>query len=262
VRQLERPDGTTIGWVEEGAGPTVLVARIAYSDPETLRRFVDNLAADHRVVVPDLRGTGGSSRHGPYDLATDVGDFVALLEQTGSAAVAVGLGDGTLRSVELAAAHPNLVGSVVLSGYAPLFRGERRDTHGLAGSGQVLGALMKLVETDYRAGLRTIVETGNPGLDEATIRDRVDRVVAHCSHEAAVARLRNWVDLDVGESALALGDRLWVLHHPRNPWFPAELADRIPELLPEARLEHVEDGALSRPELTAAVVRRITNANG
>jgi hypothetical protein len=31
------------------------------------------------------------------------------------------------------------------------------------------------------------------------------------------------------------------------------------ELLPEARLERVEDGMLSRPDQTAAVVRRITS---
>jgi len=252
----------TIHWEEAGAGSGVLICRIAYGYPETLRGLIDDLAADHRVVVPDLRGTGGSSRRGPYDFATDLADFTAVLEEAGGARVAIGLGDGTLRSVELAARRPDLVESVVLSGYAPLFRDERRETRGLAGSGQVLRALLTLVETDYRAGLRTILETGNPGLDEQTIRERVDGSAAHCSRDAALARLRSWIELDVGNSALALGDRLWILHHPRNPWFPAELAGRIPELLPEARLERVDDGALSRPDLTAEVVRRITRAAG
>lgn len=260
--QLQRPDGATIHWEETGAGPGVLVSRIAYGYPETLRGLIEDLAADHRVVVPDLRGTGGSSRRGPYDFGTDVADFTAVLREIGGARVAIGLGDGALRSVELAARSPDLLESVVLSGYAPLFRDERRETRGLAGSAQVLGALLRLVETDYRAGLRTILETGNPGLDEASIRRRVDGSAAHCSHEAAVARLRSWIELDVGDSALALGDRLWILHHPRNPWFPAELAERIPELLPEARLQRVEDGALTRPDLTAEVVRRITGAGG
>lgn len=257
---MHQADGTTLHWEEWGEGPGVLIAPIAYSYPATVRGLVEDLAQDHRVIQPDLRGTGGSSRRGPYDLATDVADYAAVLERTGPVGVAIGLGDGTLRSVELASARPDLVGSVILSGYAPLFRGERRDTRGLAGSGRVLDALLKLVETDYRAGLRTIVETGNPGLDEATIRERVNGIVAHCSRESAVARLRNWIDLDVGDSAVALGDRLWVLYHPRNPWFPGELAERIPELLPDARLEEVDDGALSRPDLTAAVVRRITGA--
>jgi hypothetical protein len=72
--------------------------------------------------------------------------------------------------------------------------------------------------------------------------------------------MRGWIAADSEEAARALGDRLWVLHHPRNPWFPPELAERIPLLLPEAHVEEVADGALSRPDLTAAVVRRITAA--
>jgi pimeloyl-ACP methyl ester carboxylesterase len=261
VPELERPDGTTIYWEEKGAGPGVLIARIAYGYPETTRPIIDDLAADHRVVIPDLRGTGRSSRRGPYDFDTDAADFIAVLERSGPVRVAIGLGDGNLRSVELAVLRPDLVEFVVLSGYAPLFRGERSDTQGLAGSGQVLGALLKLLETDYRAGIRAILETGNPELDEATIRQRVDGSVAHCSQEAALARLRNWIERDAGEAALALGDRLWILHHARNPWFPA-LAERIPELLPEARFEEVEDGALSRPDQTAAVVRRLSGGRG
>ena len=259
---VEAPDGTTIYWEEAGRGPGVLVARIAYGAPQTIRGLLDDLAADHRVVVPDLRGTGRSSRRGPYDLTTDLSDLTAVLEASGGVEVAIGMGDGTLRAVALAAARPDLVQSVVLSGYAPLFRGERRETRGLAGSAQVLSALVRLLETDYRSAMRTIIETGNPDLDEAGIRERVDQVVAHCSHEAAVARLRNWIELDLGESALALGDSLWILHHPRNPWFPEELAERIPELLPEARLERVDDGALSRPDQTTAVVRRIASSIG
>jgi pimeloyl-ACP methyl ester carboxylesterase len=257
---LDLSDGTTLHWREAGDGPGVLVAGIAYGYPEQFQGLVDDLARDHRVVVTDLRGTGGSSRRGPYDVATDLADLTAVLEQSGAVDVAIGLGDGCLRAVELAAGRPDLVGSVVMSGYAPLFRGEL--TEGLSGSAQVLNALLTLMETDYRSAMRTIMETGNPELDEDTIRGRVDGVVAHCSHESAAARLRGWIELDVRESALALGDRLWILHHPRNPWFPEELADRIPELLPEARLEWVEDGALSRPDLTSAAVRRITNAGG
>jgi pimeloyl-ACP methyl ester carboxylesterase len=260
MTKLEVPDGTTIHWDERGDGPGVLVAGISYGYPDQFGGLVDDLAADHRVAVVDLRGTGGSTRHGPYDVATDVADTAAVLEESGAVDVVVGLGDGCLRAVELAAARPDLAGTVVMSGYAPLFRGEL--TEGLSGSSQVLGALVRLLETDYRSAIRTIMETGNPGLSEEENRERVDRVVAHCSHEAAVARLSGWIRLDVHEAALALGSRLWILHHPQNPWFPPELADRIPELLPEAHLELVEDGAINRPDLTAAVVRRITRAGG
>ena len=257
---MRQTDGTTLHWEERGEGPGVLIAGISYGYPGMIRGLIDDLAADHRVVVPDLRGTGGSSRHGPYDMDTDRADLAAVLERSGGVAVAIGLGDGTMRAIELAAARPDLVETVLLSGYAPLSRGEGTDTEGLSSSAPVLSALVKLLETDYRSAVRTIVETGNIGLDEATVHERVAGIVANCSHEAAVARMRAWVgfDADAGDSARTLGGRLWILHHPRNPWFSAELAERLPELLPEAHLEQVADGALNRPDLTAAVVRRIT----
>ncbi|HEY1360184.1 MAG TPA: alpha/beta hydrolase [Thermoleophilaceae bacterium] len=260
MAKLELTDGTELHWHEHGAGPGALVCGIGYGSPEAFQGLIDDLSKDHRVVVPDLRGTGESSRHGPYDIETDVSDLAAVLERGGAVGVAIGLGDGCHRAIELGAARPDLLGSVIMSGYAPLSRGELRA--GLSGSGQVLEALVKLLETDYRAGLRTIIETGNPGLDEGAIRERLDKAVAHCSHEAATARLRSWIRLDVRDAARALGDRLWVLHHERNPWFPEELADGVSDLLPEARIEKVDDGALSRPDLTAAVVRRITGAAG
>jgi pimeloyl-ACP methyl ester carboxylesterase len=259
---IRLPDETTLHWSEQGDGPGVLIAGISYGYPGMFQGLVDDLATDHRVVVPDLRGTGGSSRHGPYDMATDVGDLAAVVGSTGPIAVAIGLGDGTMRAIELAAARPDLVETVLLSGYAPLSPGEGGDTEGLSASPPVLSALVKLLETDYRSAIRTIVDTGNIGLDEATVHERVAGIVAHCSHEAAVARMRAWVgfDADTGDSARALGGRLWILHHPRNPWFSAELAERLPQLLPEAHLERVADGALSRPDLTAAVVRGLTSA--
>jgi pimeloyl-ACP methyl ester carboxylesterase len=260
VPVLEQADGVTLHWAEEGDGPGVLISGIAYGYPEMVGGLVEDLAIDHRVVVPDLRGTGGSSRRGPYDAETDLTDIAAVLDQSGPAAVAVGFGDGGLRAVQLATRRPDLVEAVLLSGYAALSRGEARGTEALSSSAQVLSALVTLLETDYRAAIRAIVETGSPDLDEAAVRERVDRVVAHCSHDAAVARMRAWIDfeIDAGDSARLLGDRLWILHHPRNPWFSADLAARIPELLPDARLEEVADGAMSRPDLTAAVVRRIT----
>jgi pimeloyl-ACP methyl ester carboxylesterase len=262
VPEIQTPDGTTLYWEEHGAGPGVLTAGIAYGYPGMVRGLIDDLAADHRVVVPDLRGSGKSSRHGPYDMATDLGDLAAVLERSGPAAVAVGLGDGCLRAIELATARPDLVQTVLLSGYAALSPGEARDTEALSSSTQVLRFLVTLLETNYRSAMRSIVETGSPELDADAVRERVDRVVAHCSHDAALARMRAWVEFeaDAGDSARELGGRLWILHHPRNPWFSAELAERLPELLPEAHLEQVADGALSRPDLTAAVVRRIISA--
>jgi hypothetical protein len=80
--------------------------------------------------------------------------------------------------------------------------------------------------------------------------------------ETAVARLRAWVDDDASEPARACGDRLWMLwsENMGGGWFPTgEEAMRLSRrLFPDAHVEQIEDGIMSRPDATAAVVRRIT----
>jgi hypothetical protein len=124
----------------------------------------------------------------------------------------------------------------------------------------VLSALITLLASDYRAGIRSIVESGNEGLTEAEIRDRVEQMAAHCPQEAALARLSAWRGDDATDDARAIGDRLWVLPYPGNQWFPQELADRMHEIFPEANRETIGDGPWTRPGDTAAVVRRLTRA--
>ena len=67
--------------------------------------------------------------------------------------------------------------------------------------------------------------------------------------DAAVQRLREWVDSIAYEEALALGDRLWMLQAPGNPWFTMDLLPKTRELLPEARVDESEDGPISRPDI-------------
>ena len=43
-----------------------------------------------------------------------------------------------------------------------------------------------------------------------------------------------------------------------NAWFPIEVARRSRALIPEAHIQEVEDGALSRPDITVDVVRALT----
>jgi class 3 adenylate cyclase len=81
-------------------------------------RFLRRLSAFGRLIHFDRRGTGLSD---PVpleqlpDLQTQVGDAVAVLKAAGSESAAViGLNDGTLVAVLLAAAHPELCRSLVL----------------------------------------------------------------------------------------------------------------------------------------------------
>lgn len=257
---LTQPDGAEIDWQESGNGASVLVANLLHGYPGMVSGLVADLSADHRVITYDLRGTGGSSRRGPYDVETDIADLESLLEHVGGVSVSVSLADASLRAVRIAAARPDLMEAVVAPGTHVLAAAAAVGTDALTASGSVLKAMVKLLETDYRAGIRSMVDGANPTLSEEEIRDRVTAVVEHASQESVVGRVRAWIRDDATEAARALGDRLWVLDYPGNPWFPPSLAERMPEVLPEANYVSVEDGPMTRPDLTAGIVRGITGA--
>jgi pimeloyl-ACP methyl ester carboxylesterase len=253
---LQRPDGAEIAWHDLGEGPPVVLANIGYADPAIVAGLSEELARDHRVLTYDTRGTGGSSRGGPYEVATDAGDLLAVVEDAGAAAtVAVGNGDGANRAVRAAAERPDLIETVVIPGSLTL-PAATSGAEGLSTSGSVLEGLLMLLENDYRAGVHAFVSTGNPGLGEDLIQKRVELIVAYCSQEAALDRIRSWIADDPTADAQALGDRLWLLHHEANPWFANTSGART--LLPDAHHEEVADGPMARPDLTAAVVRELT----
>jgi hypothetical protein len=150
-----------------------------------------------------------------------------------------------------------IAGVVVPFGNPAGVRAARR-SEALVGSRSVLEAINEMLANDYRAGLHSVIGSGNPQMGEKEVRERVDRQVAYCPAEVAIARMASWRNDGVLDEAVALGDRLWILQHPHNPWFPADMMGATKELLPGANIEEVEDGHLTRPDLTAAVVRGLT----
>src|SRR5918996_1922077 len=121
--RLRRPDGAEIEWRVQGPeGPLVAIAPMSLHPTSACSPIAANLAADHRVLTYDLRGTGGSSRAGPYDMETDAGDLAAVVEEAGGDALAIALGDGARRAVRAAAEHPGAIHTVAVSGELPLGR--------------------------------------------------------------------------------------------------------------------------------------------
>jgi pimeloyl-ACP methyl ester carboxylesterase len=259
---LTRPDGTRIHWEERGSGPLVVLASHFFAYPEAFDDLIADLTADHRVITYDTRGTGKSTREGPYDVPTDAADLGALIEEAGGPAVVIGMGDGANRGVKLAVARPDLVEAVVTPGGNPIGRRAAEVTDALVDSPSVLDALLGMIDTDYRSALRTIVSGGNPQMDEDEKRERVDRVVEYTPQEVGAARLRAWIDDRVLEGSRAIGGKLWILTFGSNEWFPDAAMDKTRELIPEAHIEAVEDGPVSRPDITANAIRRITSAAG
>lgn len=257
---LARPDGAEIHWDEQGSGPLVVCAWSCLSSPEVFAGLVGALAERHRVVNYDTRGTGRSTRGVRVRFEDDDADLEALLEHLGEPAILVATGDACNRAVRVAARRPDLTTAVITPGGNPVGRDISMGTDGLAASDSVVAALVQTVSTDYRSGLRSAIGTANVQLDEDALRERTDAQAAYADQDATVARLETWIGESAFDEARSLGDRLWILEHGNNPWFSGDIIERTRAALPEARVERVEDGPLSRPDITAALVGRLSGA--
>jgi len=263
VPRLRRPDGAEIEWRIEGeGGPLVAVALMCLQPPAVARGLASDLSRDHRVLTYDLRGTGASSRVGPYEIETDAGDLAALIDEVGGGALVVGTGDGTRRAAHLAAARPELAHTVVVSGELPFGQAEARASgEALSGSPAVLHAMLGLLESDYRTGLRSLLtSSGQSEWTEDALRERLDAVQEFCPPEAGVGRMRAYVGDDSTALARGLGDRLVFLHYHGNAWFQGSL-ETLRSDFPEARFEQVSEGLISSPAENAAAIRRIEAAH-
>jgi pimeloyl-ACP methyl ester carboxylesterase len=261
MAKVTRADGAEIHWETRGEGPTVVIAHhTLWSFPWVYAKLIADLARDREVVVYDPRGCGQSSRRGPFDLETDAGDLEAVIEAAGDAAVVLAVGDGLNRTARVAVARPELIAAVlaVVPGTAAVLpRSELQGSGVIAASDSVIEMLLQMMSTDPRAALRSLVTMQNPDYGEAEVRDRVDRVADYLSPEAAVGRAHAWLGDDLSAVVNALGDRVSILHGGPDPLFEGALEDRVAELFPNARLEAVSDGPISRPDLTAALVRAL-----
>jgi pimeloyl-ACP methyl ester carboxylesterase len=263
VPRLERDDGIEIHWVRRGQGPLVVLAPYCISHPSVYDPLEAELGAHHAVVRYDDRGTGLSTHRGPYDMETGAGDLETVLEAGGAPAVVVAMADAVNRAVRVAARRPDLVDGLVVPGGNPAGRRALEGADAMITSETVVDAFLSMAETDYRGALRSLTAAGNQQMSEDEVRERVRQQVDYQPQEAAVSRLRAWADDDASEYARECGQRLWLLYakDTGGGWFPTgqegqRLARR---LFPAAHVEALEGGVISRPDLTAAIVSRITS---
>lgn len=262
--RLKRPDGIDIHWEEQGEGPLVVLAPFFNYHPSAFADLIADLTRDHRVARFDARGTGDSTRVGPHDIETNSADLAAVIERAGPPAVVVTVGDGLNRGLRVAAQQTDLISAILGVGVvSPVGLKElRRHADAMMTSASVPGMVIEQIRRDYRGALRATVALPNRQMSENEVRARVDAQASYCAAETAAAQLQAWIDDDPLEASRRLGDRLWLVWHPdiAGPMFPPlpEMQDMAARMVPDAHVEIIEDGMVSRPDLTAAIVRRIT----
>jgi pimeloyl-ACP methyl ester carboxylesterase len=264
VALLARPGGVELHWEERGAGPLVVLAPYWSGHGGVYEAMFDDLARDHRVVTWDARGTGRSTRTGPYDMETDSADLEATLDETGGSALVICVADGCNRAVHVASRRPDLVAAVVALGAGPFARTHFEGSEGMLASETVVKAFLDMVRRDYRGALRTLLAATNPQMSEAERRERVSAQIDYCPQEAAAARVQAWAEDDPTKAAVETGERLWIFSAPdvAGPWLPPpeERRKLVETHTPRAHLVEGEQGGgpISRPDLTANLIRQIT----
>ena len=256
--ELERPDGARIHYEVRGEGPLVVLTLGFAASPAIYEGLVTDLARDHRVVTWDPRGCGSSSPEGPYDIATDAGDLLAVIRELGPPATVFAVGHGSLVAPRARTLDPDAISAMVSPALVVALRRHLGETEGFGSSETVVQMLVEQFRRDPRASARATIASLNPQYDEDQVRARVDETVAYAPAETTLPRIEAWLEEeDALDDLRGFGDRLAVLWYAGDPW-QAGSVPRAQELLPEARVIELEDGTLSRPDLAANVVREMS----
>jgi pimeloyl-ACP methyl ester carboxylesterase len=110
-------DGVKIWWDEQGTGEPILLVMGFGNSSVLWGEVAERLAAHHRVIVLDNRGTGRSDEPaGAYTVPQMAADAVAVLDAAGvRQAVVQGVSLGGVIAQEMALSYPERVNGLVLA---------------------------------------------------------------------------------------------------------------------------------------------------
>ncbi|WP_089106073.1 alpha/beta fold hydrolase [Streptomyces hyaluromycini] len=116
VRFFPSSDGD-LAYLDTGSGDPVVLLHSGYVDHRFWHRQIPALAAEYRVIAPDVRGHGSSANASrPFRWADDLAELLRRLDA--GPAVLVGLSMGGVIATDTVLEHPELVRAVVTCGAA------------------------------------------------------------------------------------------------------------------------------------------------
>lgn len=113
--QILHVNGIDLHVTDTGSGEPLLMLHGATVDATAERYEIEALADSHRVIAPDLRGHGRSTRPTDFTLLDHVHDMIALLDASGIERTAVlGVSMGSYVAQALALAVPQRIQKLIL----------------------------------------------------------------------------------------------------------------------------------------------------
>jgi pimeloyl-ACP methyl ester carboxylesterase len=280
-------DGFRLAFDREGVagGPPVVLLHGWPGNRRDYRKVVPLLTDVADVIVPDLRGFGGSDKHAVavqhfYSATAQAASVVGLINELGlTDVVLAGYDVGSRVAQSVARMHPHLAKALVLSPPLP-------------GAGDRVLSPHAQHEFWYQAFHQLPIADrlidGNPEIVREYLRhfwnhwsgpgftvteDDLDRLVADYALPGAFAASLGWYRAGAGTVAQSLTelppdralkihahtDVLWPRH---DPLFPTAWADHLDDYFEDVRL-HTADGAghftpLECPDKFAALIRAVT----
>ena len=248
-----RLPGGTVRYRERGTGPTLLFVHGLLVNGALWRKVVPELAPDFRCIAPDWPlgshavALGDGADRTPGGMAKLIADFMAALDLED--VTLVGNDSGGALCQIVVTRHPERVGRLVLTPCDAFDNFPPRMFGYLGLAAKVPGGMALLVQSmRLRANRRTPIAFGwltkrrlpNEVSDhyvEPVIRDRRIREDAR----AFILGTDSAYTLEAAEKLRDFDHPVLLAWAPEDRFFPLAHAERLAELLPDARVERIED---------------------
>jgi pimeloyl-ACP methyl ester carboxylesterase len=207
--------------------------------------LVDGIAAEHRVILVDLRGVGGSGGTTPDSVEAMAADAVAFLDALGLGAVDLfGYSLGGMVAQVIVQQRPDLVRRVILAGTAPA------GDQGPAATGAVLQAAIENAGAEgkhpkhflFFSPTATSQAAGDAFL--ARLDERTEDRDSPASNESIGAQLTALAKWEQGTSPAGLTNvnkPVLVVNGDNDTMLPTISSFHLAQLLPDAQLSIYPD---------------------
>lgn len=188
-RWLEVEEGVRLRYREIGAGPPVVMLHGYTDNLEMWSAPADSLARDHRVIVPDIRGFGRSTKSGDPAFYGQqmVDDVVRLLDHLNLAdAHLIGYSMGGAISANVVMRHPTRVRTVTFAAGA-FFRDSAETRHVMAYADRLANG----------EGLKPFFNWVLPTWPDSAITAILPSLVAQNDSASLVASIRGFMPLQL-----------------------------------------------------------------